>query len=141
MKNCRNGFTLIEVLVVLVVVGILAAVAVSGFSSSRQKAYVAAMTADLHAAAIYEEIYATTHDGNYFSGTATSTSALEGFQTSPGVTVTLTALIEMTSSGSALPGWTAVARHPKAAKRCESRSTVITCTTRDEQATGEMAGD
>ena len=90
-RRKAHGFTLIEILVVLVVLGILAAIASARFASAKEKAYVAAMISDLHTAAIYEEMYAADNGGSYFSGTVTATSPVQGFRTSKDVSVTLTA--------------------------------------------------
>ena len=43
----KKGFTLIELLIVVVIIGILAAIAIPKFSSTKEKAYVASMKADL----------------------------------------------------------------------------------------------
>jgi type IV pilus assembly protein PilA len=129
----RGGFTLVEVLVVLVVVGILAAIAIPRYSGSKDKAYVAAMIADLHNAAIYEEQYAAENHAQYFSGTATADSPVEGFRASQGVTVTFTADNIM---GSRISVWTAVARHSQSKESCELRSGIIACTTGEALTTG-----
>jgi prepilin-type N-terminal cleavage/methylation domain-containing protein len=43
----KKGFTLIELLIVVVIIGILAAIAIPKFSSTKEKAYMASMKADL----------------------------------------------------------------------------------------------
>jgi prepilin-type N-terminal cleavage/methylation domain-containing protein len=137
--NRPHGFTLIEILIVLAVLGILAAIAIPRFSTAKEKAFVASMTADLHHAAIYEEIYAAEHGGTYFSGAATEANVVEGYRTSKDVTVTLSAMTTFTAQGGSLPTWTAVARHAGTDKRCEATSGTINCLTREDLATGQMA--
>jgi prepilin-type N-terminal cleavage/methylation domain-containing protein len=122
----RKGFTLIEVVIASVVIGILAAVAVPRLAASKDKAYIAAMKADLHTIAIFEEQYAADNHGQYFSGTATSDTPLNGFTPSKDVTMTLTAFNIL---GSQLANWTATVKHSQSSESCELRAGEITCTT------------
>jgi type IV pilus assembly protein PilA len=133
MTQNRNGFTLIEVVVVTVVIGVLAAVAVPRLIGSKDKAYVAAMKADLNTIAIYEEQFAAENHGQYFSGTATSDAPLNGFTPSKDVTVTLVAFNIL---GSQLADWTATVKHSQTSQSCEMRAGEITCTTGNALTTG-----
>ena len=133
MAGHRKGFTLIEILVVMVVIGALAGIAIPRLSGAKEKAYIAAMQADLHIIAMYEEQFAAENHGQYFSGTATQDFPLNGFTPSKDVTVTTTAFNIL---GSRLGDWTAIARHPLTSQSCESRAGKITCTTGNSFATG-----
>ena len=133
MAGHPKGFTLIEILMVVVVIGTLTAIAIPQYSASKKKAYAAAMQADLHIIALYEEQFAADNHGQYFSGTATPDSPLNGFTPSPDVTITTTAFNIL---GSRLADWAAVARHPKTSESCEMRAGRITCTTENSLATG-----
>jgi Tfp pilus assembly protein PilE len=117
----------------VVVIGSLTAIAIPHYSASKKKAYAAAMQADLHIIALYEEQFAADNHGQYFSGTATPDSPLNGFTPSPDVTITATAFNIL---GSRLSDWTAIARNPKTSETCEMRAGKITCTTDNSFATG-----
>jgi prepilin-type N-terminal cleavage/methylation domain-containing protein len=132
-----RGFTLIEILIVLAVLGILGAVAVPKLSSAKEQAHTAAMIADLRLAALHQEQYAIEKGGKYFSGTVTAETPVEGFSTSKGITITLAT--GTLANGS--PTWSAVARHAGTAKQCEVVHGAIICMTPLDPATGEMASD
>lgn len=53
----RRGFTLIEMLTVVVIIGILAAIAVPHFNNSKGRAYVTAMKSDLRNLANAQEAF------------------------------------------------------------------------------------
>jgi prepilin-type N-terminal cleavage/methylation domain-containing protein len=135
LADNRKGFTLIEVVIAALVIGILAAVAVPRLAASKDKAYIAAMKADLHTIAILEEQYAADNHGQYFSGTATSDAPLNGFTPSKGVTMTLTAFNIL---GSQLADWTAVVKHSQTSESCEMHAGEIACTTTNALTTGVL---
>jgi prepilin-type N-terminal cleavage/methylation domain-containing protein len=101
----HRGFTLIEVLIVVVVMGILVVLMVPRTQSTKEKAFVAAMKSDLHNLASAEE--------SYFFDNATYTNslaALTNFRPTTGVDVTID---EVTVSG-----WSATATHANTPRQC-----------------------
>lgn len=92
-----DGFTLIELLIVVVIIGILASIAIPKFQSTRERAYLAALRADLRNLANLQDVY---YNDNY---TYSSDAAVLGFDTSEGVTVDIP---EATNQG-----WSASATH------------------------------
>jgi len=98
MLRNRRAFTLIELLIVVVIIGILAAIAIPKFQSTKGKAYFAGMRSDLHNLTTAEEAYFYDH-----SAYSTDLTALQ-FTPSHGDQVTVT---EATASG-----WSATSSNP-----------------------------
>lgn len=98
MPRARAAFTLIELLIVVVIIGILAAIAIPKFQNTKGKANAAALRSDLRNLVVAEEAFF--YDSVKYT---TDTAALK-FRPSPGVIITLIT----PASG----GWTATATHP-----------------------------
>jgi len=60
-----GGFTLIELMVVVVVIGILAAIAIPNFMSMRQRAKEASVKANMHTLQLAAEDFCSLADGSY----------------------------------------------------------------------------
>ena len=89
-KTARNekGFTLIELMIVVAIIGILAAIAIPQFSAYRERAYIASMKADCNSVRTAEEAYFVDYDIY-----TTTVANLSGIPTtfSAGNSVTVTA--------------------------------------------------
>ena len=108
MRADRKGFTLIELVVVIVVIGILAAIAIARFVTTKESAYIASMKADLRNFALYEQNYQMDSQTGYFSGNGSA----QGFVPTVGVNISASA------DPGPPPSWNAVATHNKTAKTC-----------------------
>ena len=113
MRQFTKGFTLIEVLVVMVVLGILSGIAIARYVETKDAAYLASMKADLRNFALYEQNFLMDSQGSYFSGNGSA----QGFVPTPGVTIAATA------DAGPPPTWHAVATHNKTSKTCSITTT------------------
>lgn len=95
----REGFTLVELLITIVIVGILAMIAVSQFWSAKDRGLETTMQADLKTFAVQQESYYTVH-----SRYASSPQNIALYSASPGVQLTITY--------AAADGWAATTTHP-----------------------------
>jgi type IV pilus assembly protein PilA len=76
-SQSESGFTLVELLVVMLILGILAAIAIPSFFNQRDKARDADAKADARTAQTAIETYATDHNGSYAAATPADLVALE----------------------------------------------------------------
>ena len=100
----RKGFTLIELMMVVITVGALVALVVPKIGAFLDRAYVTTMTSDLRKLVLAEEGYFVEHD------TYTVSPMLAGMVPSPDVTITI--------SNVSAAGWEAEATHAKSKTKC-----------------------
>lgn len=103
-RRAAAGFTLVELIIVVVIIGLFATVAIPKFSSSRDKALVAAMKSDLRNLATQQESRLADSGSYATSFPATSWSPSTGV-TGPTIALTPT-------------GWTARVGHRSTTRIC-----------------------
>jgi type IV pilus assembly protein PilA len=91
-KKGQKGFTLIELMIVIAIIGILAAIAIPQFTAYRQRGFNAAMQSDLRNAATAQEAFYSDSQ-TYTQDTTNGVGGLgsRGYTPSANVTVTVTA--------------------------------------------------
>jgi type IV pilus assembly protein PilA len=84
--NKREGFTLIELMIVIAIIGILAAIAIPQFSAYRQRSYNSAAQADLRNLATAQEAYYV-DESSYANTVTTLRGTTYGFEQSGKVNI------------------------------------------------------
>lgn len=106
-RSVRAGFTLVELIVVIVLIGLIAAIAVQRLGENRIHAYISTMKSDLRNFSLAEESHF--YDFGVYSNSPSQVSGGE-FRSSPGVTLTVN---EATNYG-----WSATAAHASTPMMC-----------------------
>jgi type IV pilus assembly protein PilA len=106
MRRSDHGFTLIEILIVIVILGVLAAIAIPKYSKAKDKAYFTVMRTDLRNLMTAQEAYRQL-GGAYYGGPIPAPGT--DLQPSSGVTITI---VESSNTG-----WAAAATHASASGR------------------------
>ena len=87
-KKNEKGFTLIELMIVIAIIGILAAIAIPQFNAYRQRSYNSASGSDLRNCATAQEAYFV-DEQLYSAAIAQITGATYGYFASQNVTVSV----------------------------------------------------
>jgi type IV pilus assembly protein PilA len=89
-KNNEKGFTLIELMIVIAIIGILAAIAIPQFAAYRQRSYNSASAADLRNATTAQEAYFVDNQ-SYSSAIGALAGPTYGLYTSQNVRLSVSA--------------------------------------------------
>ena len=112
MASEESGFTLVELLVVMLIIGLLAAIAIPSFFNQRDKAYDANAKEQARTAETAMETYATDNGGVYTGVTTAKLVQIENSLTDT-VSTTKPYLSGAAATGTNNKGWTVTVTSPK----------------------------
>ncbi|MBH0023223.1 prepilin-type N-terminal cleavage/methylation domain-containing protein [Salinibacterium sp. SWN248] len=96
LENDQKGFTLVELLVVVLIIGILAAIAIPFFLNQRQGAWESQVKSDIANSVIAAETFAVSNNGS-FTGLDEDALVANGYKQTPRVVLDSVAITDATS--------------------------------------------
>jgi len=124
----ESGFTLVELLVVMLILGILAAIAIPTFFNQRNKARDASVKEMVRTAQTAMETYAIDHNGQYTGTPAASPAELKKIEPTIDTTVITTAAAGTGTVSYTIEGTSVTGNKFKLVKNTDG-STTFSCTT------------
>jgi type IV pilus assembly protein PilA len=134
MASDESGFTLVELLVVMLIIGLLAAIAIPAFFNQRDKAYDSNAKEQARTAETAMETYATDNGGVYTGVTPAKLVTIENSLSST-VSTTRPYITAAAAAGTGDKGWTLTITSPKTsntftiARDATTSQLTFTCTT------------